>query len=76
MPERYFQTTPIFYVNDRPHLGTAYTMIVADALVRWHRLIGDDVLFLTGLDEHGLKIARSAEEHGVSPKEWVDQASV
>jgi methionyl-tRNA synthetase len=76
VPERYFQTTPIFYVNDRPHLGTAYTMIVADALARWHRLIGDDVLFLTGLDEHGLKIARSAEEHGVSPKEWVDQASV
>ena len=50
-------------------------MIVADALARWHRLIGDDVLFLTGTDEHGLKIARSAEEHGVSPKEWVDQAS-
>ena len=75
MPERFFLTTPIYYVNDRPHLGTAYTMIVADALARWHRLVGDEVLFLTGTDEHGLKVARSAEEHGLSPKEWVDQSS-
>src|SRR5271154_2861078 len=50
-------------------------MIVADSLARWHRLIGDEVLFLTGTDEHGLKVARSAEENGVSPKEWVDRSS-
>jgi methionyl-tRNA synthetase len=75
VPGRYYQTTPIFYVNDRPHLGTAYTVIVADALARWHRLIGDDVFFLTGTDEHGLKIARAAAERGVTPKEWVDEAA-
>ncbi|HVB05933.1 MAG TPA: methionine--tRNA ligase [Acidimicrobiales bacterium] len=75
MAERYFQTTPIFYVNDRPHLGTAYTVVVADALARWHRLIGDDVFFLTGTDEYGLKVARAAAERGLSPKAWVDEAS-
>ena len=51
-------TTPIYYVNDRPHLGHAYTTIVADAMARYHRLIGDDVFFLTGTDEHGDNIAR------------------
>jgi methionyl-tRNA synthetase len=75
VPNRFFLTTPIYYVNDRPHLGTAYTMIVADALARWHRLVGDEVYFLTGTDEHGLKIARSAEAHGASPMEWVDESS-
>jgi methionyl-tRNA synthetase len=75
VPNRFFLTTPIYYVNDRPHLGTAYAMIVADAIARWHRLAGDAVYFLTGTDEHGLKIARSAEEHGVSPKDWVDESS-
>ena len=75
MPERFFLTTPIYYVNDRPHLGTAYTMIVADAIARWHRLIGDEVFFLTGTDEHGQKIARAAAERALSPKDWVDQTS-
>ena len=75
MPGRYFQTTPIFYVNDRPHLGTAYSVVIADALARWHRLVGDDVYFLTGTDEHGLKIARSAAEQHRTPKEWVDESS-
>jgi len=50
VPDRFFVTTPIYYVTDRPHLGTAYTTIVADALARWHRLVGDDVFFLTGVD--------------------------
>jgi methionyl-tRNA synthetase len=72
VPDRFFVTTPIYYVTDRPHLGTAYTTIVADALARWHRLVGDDVFFLTGVDEHGLKVARAAEAQGVGPQAWVD----
>ena len=70
---RFYVTTPIFYANDLPHLGTAYNAVNADALARWHRLIGDDVFFLTGTDEHGAKIAEAAAEHGVSPQEWTDQ---
>jgi methionyl-tRNA synthetase len=76
MAERYFQTTPLFYVNDRPHLGHAYSEVVSDALSRWHRLIGDEVFFLTGTDEHGMKLARSAAEHGSTSKAWVDSAQV
>ncbi len=72
---RFYVTTPIYYVNDVPHIGHAYTMVIADALARWHRLQGDDVFFLTGTDEHGDKIARAAEAHGVSPTEWVDSTS-
>jgi methionyl-tRNA synthetase len=70
---RFYITTPIYYVNDAPHVGHAYTTVNADALARWHRLNGDDVFFLTGTDEHGQKVARAAEEHGVSPREWTDQ---
>ena len=73
---RFYITTPIYYVNDAPHIGHAYTTVIADALARWHRLIGDDVFFLTGTDEHGLKVQRAAEAHGVSPKEWADQTVV
>ncbi|HXQ90505.1 MAG TPA: methionine--tRNA ligase [Acidimicrobiales bacterium] len=69
---RFYVTTPIYYVNDAPHIGHAYTTVIADALARWHRLLGDDVFFLTGTDEHGDKIARAAEAHGVAPTEWVD----
>lgn len=68
----YYLTTPIYYVNAAPHLGTAYTTIAADVLARYHRLLGDDVYFLTGLDEHGQKIAQTAEKNGRSPQEWVD----
>ncbi|HUY07749.1 MAG TPA: methionine--tRNA ligase [Acidimicrobiales bacterium] len=75
MPDSFFQTTPIYYVNDRPHLGTAYSTVTADAFARWHRSIGDDVFFLTGTDEHGLKIVRVAEERGKSTNAWVDEAS-
>ena len=75
MTGRYYQTTPIYYVNDAPHLGTAYATIVADALARWHRLVGDETLFVTGTDEHGLKILRAAEQNGVSAKEWADLTS-
>ena len=57
MPDsRFYVTTPIYYVNDIPHIGHAYTTVIADALARWHRLIGDETFFLTGTDEHGLKV--------------------
>ena len=69
---RFYVTTPIYYVNDEPHVGHAYTMVIADALARWHRLLGDEVFFLTGTDEHGDKIARAAQAHGVDPQRWVD----
>jgi methionyl-tRNA synthetase len=72
-PEKFFLTTPIYYVNDAPHIGHAYTTVVADAIARWHRLLGDDVFFLTGTDEHGLKVAQSAEAAGISPQEQADQ---
>ena len=73
---RFYITTPIYYVNDAPHIGHAYTTVTADAVARWHRLLGDDVFFLTGTDEHGLKVQRAAEAHGVSPQEWADQTVV
>jgi methionyl-tRNA synthetase len=72
---RFYVTTPIYYVNAEPHLGHAYTTIVGDALTRWHRLLDDDVKFLTGTDEHGLKIQRAAEANGVTPLEWADRTS-
>jgi methionyl-tRNA synthetase len=72
---RFYVTTPIYYVNDAPHVGHAYTTVVADALARWHRLCGDETYFLTGTDEHGLKVQRAAEANGVTPKEWADRTS-
>ncbi|MCU1356808.1 MAG: methionyl-tRNA synthetase [Acidimicrobiales bacterium] len=75
MSDRFFLTTPIYYVNDVPHIGHAYTTVMADALARWHRLLGDDVFFLTGTDEHGLKIARSAEANGITPQEQADRTA-
>jgi len=71
----FYVTTPIYYVNDAPHIGHAYTTVAADVLSRWRRLWGDDVVFLTGTDEHGLKVQRAAEERGVSPQEWADRTS-
>ncbi len=75
MARRFYVTTPIYYVNDVPHLGTAYTTVVADALRRYHVLRGDDAYLLTGTDEHGLKIDRTARELGVTPKAFVDEVS-
>jgi len=72
---RFYVTTPIFYVNGDPHLGTAYAATCADAFARWHRLVGDEVFFLTGTDEHGLKIQQTAAAHGVSPQAWVDETA-
>ena len=75
MSRPFFLTTPIYYVNDVPHIGHAYTTVTADAVARWHRLLGDDVFFLTGTDEHGLKIARAADANGISPQEQADRTS-
>src|SRR2546428_48338 len=72
---RFYITTPIYYVNDVPHLGTAYTTIIADALRRFHILVGDETFMLTGTDEHGLKIERYAKEEGLAPKEFTDRMS-
>ncbi len=68
-------TTPIYYVNAMPHLGHAYTTIVADTYARFKRLCGDEVRFQTGTDEHGEKIVQAAEKEGVSPREYVDRIS-
>ncbi|MBU0908422.1 MAG: class I tRNA ligase family protein, partial [Proteobacteria bacterium] len=68
-------TTPIFYVNAQPHLGHAFTTIVADTYCRYRRLCGDEVMFQTGTDEHGDKIGQAAQAAGVSPREYVDRIS-
>ena len=77
MPEssKYYITTPIYYVNARPHIGHAYSTIVCDILARRHRLLGEDTWFLTGTDEHGQKIERSAKAAGKSPQTFADEVS-
>ncbi|MDR1080193.1 MAG: methionine--tRNA ligase [Deltaproteobacteria bacterium] len=71
----YYVTTPIYYVNAKPHLGHAYTTIVCDTMARFHRLNGEDAYFLTGTDEHGDKIAEAAKREGVPPQIYVDYIS-
>jgi methionyl-tRNA synthetase len=73
--QKFYLTTPIYYVNARPHIGHAYTTIAADVIARRHRLLGDDTFFLTGTDEHGQKVERSAAAAGVSPQQFADQVS-
>lgn len=68
-------TTPIYYINDAPHIGHAYTTIAADILTRYWRKRGADVFFLTGTDEHGLKVSQTADKYGQSPKEYADYVS-
>ena len=69
----FYITTPIYYPNDVPHIGHSYTSVAADSLARYHRLRGEEVLFLTGTDEHGLNIQRRAEAAGIDPQAWVDE---
>ena len=69
----FYLTTPIYYVNDKPHIGHAYTTILADVLTRFHRKTGEDVFFLTGLDEHGQKVQQAAENRGVNPIDHCDE---
>ncbi|MFN8034397.1 MAG: methionine--tRNA ligase [Acidimicrobiia bacterium] len=75
MVDRFYATTPIYYVNDVPHIGHAYTTVAGDVLTRWRRLWGDDVFYLTGTDEHGLKVAQAAQAQGVTPQQWADTTS-
>ncbi len=69
----FYITTPIYYVNDKPHLGTAYCTITADVLKRFHKLFGEETLFLTGVDEHGQKVQQAAEKRGVPPLQHCDE---
>ena len=73
--QKFYLTTPIYYVNARPHIGHAYTTIAADVIARRHRLLGDDTFFLTGTDEHGQKIERSAAAAGIAPQQFADEVS-
>ena len=70
--DTFYITTPIYYVNDVPHIGHAYTTVACDVVARYHRLRGERVFFLTGTDEHGQKIAQAAEKEGLDPKAWTD----
>lgn len=75
-PEKFYLTTPIYYVNDRPHIGHAYTTILGDVLSRYHRLLGVPTWFLTGTDEHGQKVQQAAAKAGISPREQADRTVV
>jgi methionyl-tRNA synthetase len=71
--DTFYVTTPIYYVNDEPHIGHAYTTVACDVVARYRRLRGEKVFFLTGTDEHGQNVARAAERRGMSPQAWTDQ---
>lgn len=75
MHNKFYITTPIYYVNDKPHIGHAYATVSADVLARYHRFLGREVHFLTGTDEHGSKVAESAEKAGQTPQEFCDVTS-
>ena len=75
MASKFYITTPIYYVNARPHIGHAYTTIACDTIARRHRMLGDDTFFLTGTDEHGQKIERAAQAAGKSPQQYADEIS-
>lgn len=75
MSKSFYITTPIYYVNASPHIGHAYTTIVADVLARYHRMAGENTFFVTGTDEHGDKIAEAAQKSGVTPQEYADKIS-
>ncbi|MGH9858045.1 MAG: methionine--tRNA ligase, partial [Acidobacteriota bacterium] len=70
---KYYVTTPIYYINGLPHIGHVFSTVLADTIARYHRLLGDDVAFLTGTDEHGQKAEKAARESGISPKDWADR---
>jgi methionyl-tRNA synthetase len=76
MADTFYITTPIYYVNDKPHIGHAYTTILADVLARYHRLLGVPTFFLTGTDEHGQKVQRAAEKAGLTPQQQADRTVV
>ena len=69
----FYLTTPIYYVNDAPHIGHAYTTVAGDVLTRWHRQRGESVWYLTGTDEHGEKVLNTAQSNNVLPQDWCDK---
>ena len=71
--DSFYLSTPIYYVNDAPHIGHAYTTTAGDVLTRWHRQKGEKVWFLTGTDEHGTKVQRTAESNNFKPQDWADK---
>ncbi|WP_306592021.1 methionine--tRNA ligase [Geothrix sp. 21YS21S-4] len=73
MSKPFYITTPIYYVNDRPHIGHTYTTVLADVIARFHRMRGEDVRFLTGTDEHGQKVEKAAAARGITPKQLADE---
>ncbi len=73
MTKAFYVTTPIYYVNDAPHIGHAYTTVAGDVLTRWRRQRQEEVFYLTGTDEHGTKVERTARENGVEPQEWASR---
>ena len=75
MSKKFYITTPIYYVNARPHIGHAYTTLACDTIARRHRMLGDDTWFLTGTDEHGQKIERAAQAAGTTPQQFTDEIS-
>jgi len=75
MKQHFYVTTPIYYVNARPHLGHVYTTVIADVLARFHKLLGEEVFFLTGTDEHGDKIMETARGLGTTPRALADENS-
>ena len=76
MSQKYYITTPIYYVNDKPHIGHAYTTLACDVMARFKRLDGYDVTFLTGTDEHGQKVEKAAEAKDLTPQDFTDQVSL
>src|SRR5436189_4943770 len=73
MAKTFFITTAIDYTNSAPHIGHAYEKVLADVIARYRRLKGEDVFFLTGVDQHGQKVQQSAEKNGVEPQQFVDE---
>lgn len=73
MAKQFYITTPIYYVNDQPHIGHSYTTVVADVLARYHRMFGHEVKFLTGVDEHGQKVQQATQKNGMEPQLYCDQ---
>src|SRR5271157_4004992 len=75
MTRKFYITTPIYYVNARPHIGHAYTTIACDTVARRQRMLGADTFFLTGTDEHGQKIERAAQAAGKTPQQFTDEVA-
>ena len=75
MSKPFYLTTPIYYVNDIPHIGHTYTTVLADVIARFHRMRGEQVFFLTGTDEHGQKVEKAAADAGQGPQAFTDQIS-